>query len=191
MDLGRSRPRGPGHRSSDHREASDVIVQNPCAARRIARASVARQVVDALATSLPNDLVELLRKTWADYQALLDARADSARQAPDQRTVQLKDQEITFERQSSVDVLISDTPVLTLTGQAELVLALGKIEAVVRSGQLVRVQAGQATLKASIRIEDQEVVTKHYTWPLEGFLIEFNPTVDLAWSSPMVLPRYQ
>jgi len=149
---------------------------------KIAKASLARQIVDAFAQIIPSDLIDVLRGAWADYRTLVEVGTQSAQQAPGRRIVTLSDQQVAYEQEPSFAVVVNESPVLTLVGRVALVLSLSNTQAIVHAGRLVRVHAGHIAVTGTVELEGQVIAEKTLPWSPD-FVVDFEPGVDLTASA--------
>ena len=146
---------------------------------QIGRASLGRQLVDALRAVLDEDVMSLLLKGWAKHRRLVEAAADTAREPDTERLVALAEHRITLTHDPTVDVLLDGVRLVTLSARVEAIFEVGKVEAVVRAGRLVQARAGHSTVIASVAVEEHEIARRTHEWPVE-LVLPLGAGVDLT-----------
>jgi hypothetical protein len=146
---------------------------------QVGRASLGRQLVDALRTVLDEDIMSLLLKGWAKHRGLVEAAAETAREPDAERLVALAEHRITLALDPTVDVLLDGVRLVTLVCRVEVIFDVGKVEAVVRAGRLVQAHAGHSAVTASTAVEDHEIARRTHEWPVE-LVLPLGAGVDLT-----------
>ncbi|HYN74240.1 MAG TPA: hypothetical protein VES60_17220 [Nakamurella sp.] len=146
---------------------------------QVGRASLGRQLVDALKSVLDDNVMDLLLEGWAKHRRLVEAAAESAREPGGERLVALAEHRITLAHDPTVDVLLDGVKLMTLVGRVQVDFEVGKVEAVVRAGRLVEARAGHSTVTASVAVEEHEIARRSHEWPVE-LVLPLGAGVDLT-----------
>lgn len=145
---------------------------------KVGRAALAQEVLTAFRSIVHESVVDVVVDGWRRHRTLVEAAEASVRTRTDQ-LVQLKPHRVTFGRDPSVDVFLSDIRVLTISGRLELTVQITDAVATVRAGRLVAVHAGRATASGTVALEGQRIASQSAHWHLPD-LLKFEHGLDLA-----------
>jgi hypothetical protein len=134
-------------------------------------AATSREIAAMVAGFCGLDLGSVLRATWQQCHALLDAAA-ATRSSEDSVTVRLASQRFSVVQRPSIEVVIGEVSLPTIHVELTLLLDLGALSGVVRGGALVELESGQCDITASLRVAGAVVCAK-------------TATVDPALSVPL------
>lgn len=146
---------------------------------RVARAALRQQIVIALRAVLHGDVADLLVAGWRKHHTLVEAANATLVGPGTEQLVTLAEHRVRWTQDPTLDVILDGVPVLTLSACLETLFDIGEVVAMVRSGRLVELRAGNAAVTGTVTVQDQEISRRTVQLPLQ-LVVDLGPGVALT-----------
>jgi len=144
-----------------------------------ARAALGQQVITALRSLLRTDVADLLIEGWRKHRTLTAAAEASLTEPDGEQLVTLAEHRVQSAHEASLDIVLDQVPVLTLSARWEVIFDIGKVVAVVRDGRLRALHAGDATVTGALTLQGEEITRRSVHVPLRAVL-DLGPGIELV-----------
>ena len=155
---------------------------------RVTRAALGQQILITLRAVLRADIADLLLAGWRKHRTLVTAATGTLAEPDTERLVTLAEHRVHWVHEPTLDIVLDGVRLLTLPASLDVQFEIGEVLAVVRTGRLVALRAGTASLTGAVSIAGQEIICRKVTLQLP-LAVRLGTGIDLTTSQSRVRAR--